>query len=158
MTPSIANCAWLAPKPRNAPQTGLLVRTAMASTSMAGIVYGPDAWPAARSSTFMPTDAYGPESPNIRARTAVSLPSASQPAVYSIRIGWRFGCISSDSSRDSVHFTGRCNSQAASAVWAWFAMSSLPPNAPPFETSSTVTRSRSTPSTDAIWLRSSHTP
>ena len=27
-TPSIANCAWFAPKPRNAPQIGLFVRTA----------------------------------------------------------------------------------------------------------------------------------
>src|ERR1700738_1274966 len=37
-------------------------------------------------------------------------------------------------------------------------MSSLPPKAPPFETSSTVTESRSTPSTEAIWSRSSQTP
>ena len=36
MTPSMANWAWLAPKPRNAPQTGLLVLTAVASTSMVG--------------------------------------------------------------------------------------------------------------------------
>ena len=35
-TPSLANWAWLAPKPRNAPHTGLLVRTATASTSMTG--------------------------------------------------------------------------------------------------------------------------
>ena len=57
MTPSMANCAWLAPKPRKAPQTGLLVRTAVDSTSMLGTTYGPLAWPAARSSTFMPTEA-----------------------------------------------------------------------------------------------------
>ncbi len=56
-TPSIANCAWLAPKPRNAPQMRLLVRAAIASTSTAGTWYGPVAWPAARSSTFIPTDA-----------------------------------------------------------------------------------------------------
>ena len=31
-------------------------------------------------STFMPTEAYGPESPSIRALIATSLPSASQPA------------------------------------------------------------------------------
>ena len=36
MTPSMANWAWLAPKPRNAPPTGLLVLTAVASTSMVG--------------------------------------------------------------------------------------------------------------------------
>ena len=36
ITPSMANWAWLAPKPRNAPHTGLLVRAAMASTSMVG--------------------------------------------------------------------------------------------------------------------------
>ena len=47
--------------------------------------------------------------------------------------------MSSDSSRDSVHFTGASRSQAASAVCAWLLMSSLPPNAPPFDTSSTVT-------------------
>ena len=55
--PSVANWAWLAPKPRKAPHTGLLVRTATASTSMFGNTYGPLAWPAARSSTFMPTEA-----------------------------------------------------------------------------------------------------
>ena len=64
----------------------------------------------------------------------------------------------SDSSRDSVHFTGCSRSQAARAVWAWLDMSSLPPKAPPLDTNSTVTRSVSTPSTDAIWLRSSQTP
>src|SRR6478752_6000070 len=37
-------------------------------------------------------------------------------------------------------------------------MSSLPPNAPPLDTSSTVMRSASTASTDAIWSRSSQTP
>jgi len=36
MTPSMANWAWFAPKPRNAPQIGLLVRTAIDSTSTAG--------------------------------------------------------------------------------------------------------------------------
>ena len=88
ITPSIANCAWLAPKPRNAPHTGLLVRTAMHSTSMVGTRYGPLAWPAARSSTFMPdagvragvADAAHPQ----RGRAC---PSASQPAQYSRRIG-----------------------------------------------------------------------
>ena len=94
-----------------------------------------------------------------RARAGpVSRPSASQPARYSIVIGWRLGWISRLSSRDSVHFTGRSSSHAASAVWAWLAMSSLPPKAPPLETSSTVIRSRSTPSTVAMSLRSSHTP
>ncbi len=55
ITPSMANWAWLAPNPRKAPQTGLLVRAATDSTSMAGTWYGPPAWPAARSSTFIPT-------------------------------------------------------------------------------------------------------
>ena len=32
----MANCAWFAPKPRNAPHTGLLVRAAIESTSIAG--------------------------------------------------------------------------------------------------------------------------
>ena len=43
MTPSMANWAWLAPKPRKAPQTGLFVRTATDSTSMTGRRYGPEA-------------------------------------------------------------------------------------------------------------------
>ena len=94
----------------------------------------------------------------MRARRAARRPSASQPAVYSMRMGWRLGCSSSDSSRDSVHFTGLRSRWAASAVWAWFDMSSLPPNAPPLLTSSTVTMAASMPSTEAIWLRSSHTP
>ena len=53
----MANWAWLAPKPRNAPQIGLFVRTATERTSMVGTWYGPLACPAARSSTFMPTEA-----------------------------------------------------------------------------------------------------
>ena len=57
ITPSMANWAWLAPKPRKAPHTGLLVRAATDSTSMLGTTYGPLAWPAERSSTFMPTEA-----------------------------------------------------------------------------------------------------
>ena len=80
----------------------------------------------------------------MRARNAVSFPSASQPTSRSMRTGWRFGWSSSDSSRESVHFTGRWSSQAASAVCAWLLMSSLPPNAPPLDTSSTVMRSAST--------------
>jgi hypothetical protein len=39
--PSIANWAWLAPKPRNAPHTELLVRTATASMSIVSVTYGP---------------------------------------------------------------------------------------------------------------------
>ena len=78
-----------------------------------------------------------------RTLSAVSVPSASQPAQYSSVIGWRLAWIRKLSSRDSVHFTGRSSSHAASAAWAWFDMSSLPPNAPPFDTSSTVTRDRS---------------
>ena len=73
-------------------------------------------------------------------------------------MGWRLGCIRSDSSRDTVHDTGRPSNQAASAVWAWLAMSSLPPNAPPLLTSSTVICWGSMASTEAIWSRSSHTP
>ena len=57
MTPSMANWAWLAPNPRKAPHTGLLVRAATASTSIDGRVYGPEAWPAALSRTLAPTDA-----------------------------------------------------------------------------------------------------
>ena len=59
---------------------------------------------------------------------------------YAISIGWRLGCMRRLSSRESMHFTGRCSNQAASAGWAWLAMSSLPPKAPPFDTSSTVIR------------------
>ena len=66
--------------------------------------------------------------------SAVSLPSASQPAHASMRTGWRLAWMSSDSSRLSVHFTGRRSSQAARAVWAWLAQSSLPPKAPPLAT------------------------
>ena len=94
----------------------------------------------------------------MRARSAVRPPVGVAARPVSMRIGWRFGWTSSDSSRESVHFTGRPISHAASAVWAWLLMSSLPPNAPPFDTSSTVTRPASMPSTDAIWSRSSHTP
>ena len=36
----MANCAWLAPNPRNAPHTRLLVRAAIDSTSTAGTWYG----------------------------------------------------------------------------------------------------------------------
>src|ERR1700754_2274130 len=60
----------------------------------------------------------------------VSTPSASQPAQYSRRIGWRLACIRKLSSRESVHFTGRSSSHAASEAWAWVVMSSLPPKAP----------------------------
>ena len=60
MTPSMANCAWLAPKPRKAPHTELFVRTATDWTSIAGRWYGPDAWPAARSSTFHADGRVGP--------------------------------------------------------------------------------------------------
>ena len=139
-TPSIANWAWLAPKPAEraahrvvgADGDGLDVDRPARGT-------GPLAWPAARSSTFMPDRRRRRrESPTPRTRSAVSLPSASHPAQYSRRIGWRLGCISRLSSRDSVHFTGRSSSHAASAVCAWLLMSSLPPNAPPFDTSSTV--------------------
>ena len=37
----MANWAWLAPKPRKAPHTGLLVRAATASTSIGGQVVRP---------------------------------------------------------------------------------------------------------------------
>jgi len=120
--------------------------------------YGPQACPAARSSTFIPTDAYGPESPSMRARKARRFPSASQPTARSMRTGWRFACMRNDCSRVSVHFTGRPSNQAASAVWPWLLMSSLPPNAPPFDTSSTVTSAGSMSSIEQIWSRSSHTP
>ena len=49
--------------------------------STAGTLYGPAACPAARSSTFAPTDANAPLSPTIRARSAVRRPSPSQPTV-----------------------------------------------------------------------------
>ena len=154
----MANCAWFAPKPRNAPHTGLFVRTATEATSTFGTKYGPVACPAARSRTFIPTDAYEPESPTMRACTAVNLPSASQPTWYSIRIGWRLACMRKLSSRDSVQFTGCCRSHAANAVCPWFDISSLPPNAPPFETNSTVTLSFEMLRMSQIWSRSSHTP
>ena len=54
----------------------------------------------------MPTLAYEPESPTARTLRAVSRPPASQPAQYSMRIGWRLACIRRLSSRESVHFTG----------------------------------------------------
>ena len=79
MHPSIAKCAWFAPKPRIAPDGGLFVYAADASMSTFGTRYGPQAWPAARSSTLAPTDAYAPESPIMRAFTAVSRPASSQP-------------------------------------------------------------------------------
>ncbi len=41
MTPSMANWAWLAPKPRKAPPTELLVRAATDSTSTTGHGVGP---------------------------------------------------------------------------------------------------------------------
>ena len=79
--PSIAKWAWLAPKPRIAPHGGLLVYAPLEITSTLATLYGPQACPAARSSTFEPTDAYAPESPIMRALTTVSRPSASQPTV-----------------------------------------------------------------------------
>ena len=106
----------------------------------------------------MPTLAYAPESPTARTRSAVSRPSASHPAVYTMRIGCRLACIRRLSSREMVIFTGRCNNHAASAACPCVTMSSLPPKAPPLETSSTVTRSRGRPSRSAMSLRSSHTP
>ena len=117
--------------------------------SMFGTRYGPVQCPPARSSTFAPTDAYAPLSPMIRACTAVIRPSASQPILYESSIGCRFGWMRKLSGRVSVIFTGRPVSQAISAVCAWIDMSSLPPNAPPFDTSSTSSRSCSTPSTAA---------
>ena len=54
-TPSSAKSAWFAPKPRMAPDGGLLVWTAVASMSTLGTRYGPQAWPAARSRTLPPT-------------------------------------------------------------------------------------------------------
>jgi len=56
-----------------------------------------------------------------------------------MRIGCRLACTRNDSSRENVHFTGRCKIHAASAVWHWFAQSSLPPNAPPLATRCTTT-------------------
>ena len=58
----------------------------------------------------MPTEAYGPESPTMRAFSAVTWPSASHPAHTSIRTGWRLGWTRSDSSRLNMHFTGRPSS------------------------------------------------
>ena len=84
MTPSIANCAWFAPKPRKAPPTGLFVLTATERTSIAGTTYGPLAWPAALSNTFIPTEAYGPESPIILTQSPESKPFSSQPALTMI--------------------------------------------------------------------------
>src|ERR1035438_851104 len=60
--------------------------------------------------------------------------------------------------KQGADFTGFCSNHAASAVWAWLDMSSLPPNAPPLDTCSTTTCAVVTPSTAAIWLRSSQTP
>ena len=54
--------------------------------------------------------------------------------------------------------TGLPVSHAASAVCAWFDMSSLPPNAPPFDTNSVVMRDVSTPSIAAMSFRSSQIP
>ena len=70
----------------------------------------------------------------------VSRPSASQPARYSMRIGWRLACMSRRllAATACTSPAGR-RSQAASAVCAWLVMSSLPPKAPPLDTSSTVT-------------------
>ena len=134
------------------------MRTAIASTSMFGTRYGPLAWPAMRSRTFIPTLAYAPESPMARTCNAVSLPCLSHEALYFIVIGCRLACIKRLSSRESVHFTGVCNSQALKAVWAWLLMSSLPPNAPPFVMSSTVTFELSRLSNLAMSLRSSQIP
>ena len=106
----------------------------------------------------MPTLAYAPESPIARTLSAVRCPSESQPAEYSSVIGWRLAWIRKLSSRDSVHLTGRPSSHAASEAWAWLLMSSLPPNAPPFDTNSTVTRDVSTASMAAMSSRSSQTP
>ena len=72
--------------------------------------------------------------------------------------GWRLGWSRIDCARVRASLTGRPRSHAASAVWAWTERSSLPPKAPPFETSSTSTCSLGRPSTSAIWRWSSWTP
>ena len=58
----------------------------------------------------------------------------------------------------SAIMTGRCVSHASSAVCDCTDMSSLPPNAPPFGTSSTASRSSSMPRNAATCRRSSKMP
>jgi len=131
--PSIAN--WLVrAEARNAPHRVVRARRKRLDVDRRSR-YGPLACPAARSSTFMPTDAYGPESPTIRARSAVKLPPVSQPTVRSMRIGCRLVWISNDSSARQRALDRCVEQERGERSLGWFAMSSLPPNAPPLETS-----------------------
>ena len=138
----MANWAWLAPKPRNAPHTGLLVRTATDS-HVDGRARGTARWRGrrpARAPSCRPRRRR-PESPIIRARSAgeAALGVAAGPVLHADRmaLGVHEQALLAATACTSP---GAARSQAASAVWAWLAMSSLPPNAPPLDTSSTVTR------------------
>ena len=95
----------------------------------------------------------------MRARSAVSWPSASQPTVRSMRIGWRFGWMRSDSSRDSVHFTGASQEEGGERGLRLVRHVLLAAEraAVRHQLDGDLRRG-SMPSTDAIWSRSSHTP
>jgi hypothetical protein len=141
----MANWAWLAPKPRNAPHTGLLVRTAIASMSMVGTTIGAAGVAGGPFQHLHPHRGVGPGVAHHAGRSAVSLPSASQPARTRCGSGgaWR---ASAATPRASERALDRPPSRwAARAVWPWLLMSSLPPKAPPLETSSVLTRSVGTP-------------
>ncbi len=112
ITPSMANCAWLPPKPRNAPQHGVVGAHRGGDHVDGG--GGTGHWRGRQHVQHLAADrtrgaAVVADDPRLH---AVSLPSASHPAVYSMRIGWRFVCIRSDSSRLTVHLTGFCRSHA----------------------------------------------
>src|ERR1043165_4090648 len=68
ITPSIANWAWLLPKPRIAPAFGLFVYTALDSTSTLGMRYTPVEWHAARSAHLALVVWYPPASATMRDR------------------------------------------------------------------------------------------
>ena len=156
----MANWAWLAPNPRKAPQTGLLVRTAIASHVDVG-----DAVRAAGVTGRPLEHLHAHRCVRSRSRrscaasSAVRCPSASQPARYSMRIGWRFGCMSSDSSRDERALDRTL--AAATPPAPSGPGCSCPPCRRRRRRWTPARRSPASvdsPSTDAIWLRSSHTP
>ena len=81
----MANCAWLAPNPRNAPQTGLFVRAAIDSTSIVGQVVRAAGVAGHALEHLHPDAGVGAAvADGADLQTAVSVPSASHPAQYSM--------------------------------------------------------------------------
>jgi hypothetical protein len=81
MQPSIAKCAWLAPKPRIAPQGGLLVYRGDRLDVDVGTRYGPQRVAGGALEHLGAHRGVGAGVADHAALTAVRRPSASQPTV-----------------------------------------------------------------------------